>query len=113
MRSTTNVPYVKKYNKNGVCTNPVKDAYISYDENRRERRAERNEPRFEGNSAGPHLTVIKDMKYKRVIQWIKINLAKGKTLPFSQKTFRLKPIKHYLPSNVNSVKAVNQVAVKP
>jgi hypothetical protein len=110
MDPATNVPYKKKFNKNGICINAIEHDYISYDENRRSRRAYKNEPRFKGNSPGPHLTVLKDSKYVRVVQWIKCKITdkKGKVVKHW-----LKPIKHYLPSQVNSVKAVNQEAVKP
>lgn len=39
MMQSTNQPYVKKFNKDGICTNPLKGAYINHGPNRRERRA--------------------------------------------------------------------------
>ena len=38
-----NIPYVKKYDENGVCINPIKGIYINRYPNRAQRRKEERE----------------------------------------------------------------------
>lgn len=63
-----NIPYVKKYDTNGVLTNPIKDFYASREPNRRERR--RREPRFMNNRRGVHLYVLGIRKFRLLAQRI-------------------------------------------
>lgn len=38
-----NIPYVKKFDKNGVCINPIKGFYANPYPNRKQRRKEKQE----------------------------------------------------------------------
>jgi len=40
MRKSTNIPYVKRFDENGVLLNPIRGIYQSLDTNREQRRSE-------------------------------------------------------------------------
>ena len=82
-----NVPYVKKYDKNGNVSNPINEVYLSKFDNRKARRSFKNEIPFKGNTGHINLTVIKESKFIRFIQSI-----------LDLKNHRIKRIKHYLPA---------------
>ena len=84
-----NVPYVKKYDENGVVTNPIRGSYMSEGKNRAERRQELQKHRFHGESKNCHLTVVKTQKYKRVRQAIKCKDKKGNYLEQLLKKFAI------------------------
>lgn len=63
-----NTPYVKKYDKNGNVTNPIKHGLFHQEPNREARRKELKAYRFYGNGKNYHLTIFKNAKYKRVRQ---------------------------------------------
>lgn len=48
MRKGYNKSYVKQYDANGTCTNPIKVNLVHMDDNRKERRRIHNMPRFNG-----------------------------------------------------------------
>lgn len=80
-----NKPYIKEYNTDGVCTNPLTASYLHRDPNRSQRRKALRKPRFRGNNAGVSLTISNVAKYHRVLQTV-IN-----------KDGLLKTIEHYKP----------------
>lgn len=81
-----NIPYVKQYDKNGNVANPIKKTgYINEFPNRRQRRADKNQPPFVGNGHQYPLDVHGTAKYLRHIQ-----------VEWDQKEGRIKRIKHYL-----------------
>lgn len=101
-----NTPYVKKFDENGVVTNPIIGKYKNESPNRRENRllTKNNGPRFTNNRKGIALTVLKTMKYKRLIQVVTRKVKEtittkimGKELKF--KVYELldspKRIEHY------------------
>lgn len=67
-----NKPYVKQYNEKGEVSNPIIGKYVSFGDNRKQRRANLNKTRFKGNKKGISLTVINNgissSKYNRVSQ---------------------------------------------
>lgn len=65
-----NTPYVKRYDENGVVTNPINGLYPSLGENRKARRSILNKPRFMKNSKGTHLTVTPYGRYIRTMQFV-------------------------------------------
>lgn len=85
-----NVPYVKKYDENGVVTNPIRGSYLSEGENRAARRKDLQKQRFYGESKNYHLTVVKTQKYARVKQAIRCKDKKGNY------TGEIRIIEHYL-----------------
>lgn len=68
MERGLNIPYVKAYDANGVCTNPINGGYFSEFDNRKTRRAHMNEPDFRGNVSHISLTVNGISKFVRVRQ---------------------------------------------
>jgi hypothetical protein len=84
MEKTINIPYIKKYDKNGKVLNAFQ-TYIPEGPNRRERRKSDPKKRFIGNGKNLPLTVIGKYKYIRMIQYIR------------QKDGSIKRIFHYLP----------------
>lgn len=93
-----NIPYVKKFNKNGELTNPISGVYKLEFQNRSERR--RKPTRFRGNKKGVSLTIVKTEKYKRVIQLIQIieKDKKGRPIPQTVENnhIKTKRINHYV-----------------
>ncbi len=71
MDTNLNIPYVKKYDSNGVVSNPVTRStpYSTIGNNRSERRTK--ETRFIGNGNNFHLSVNRTSKYIRKVQHIK------------------------------------------
>jgi hypothetical protein len=65
---TLNIPYVKKYDKNGDVTNPIGSGYFSNGENRKQRRAKSPTHRFIGCGRNLPLTVVGASKYIRQVQ---------------------------------------------
>lgn len=61
-----NIPYVKKFNKDGICINPIQKSYINLEPNRRERRGKAKP--FYGQSLNYHLSVFMNKKFHRVKQ---------------------------------------------
>jgi hypothetical protein len=61
-----NVPYLKKYDENGVLTNPINGKYANLFQNREQRKKQKF--RFFNNSASFKLQVTKRMKYHKFIQ---------------------------------------------
>lgn len=80
-----NTPYVKKYDKNGNVTNPIKGGYFHDEQNRKQRRAKSPTHKFIGMGKNLPLTVVGHYKYLRSVQ-------KERT-----KTGELNIIYHYLP----------------
>ena len=80
-----NIPYKKKYDKNGVVVNPIKSNYMSNEPNRSERRKKLQKKRFHGESKNFHLSVFNNMKYHRFRQVIILKDGRSKT------------IEHYVP----------------
>ena len=79
MEKSLNKPYVKAYDKDGVCTNPITDSLIAEFPNRFQRRAYLNQPRFHGNGKNYPLTVLPTGKYVRYRQFVD-----GKTIEHYQ-----------------------------
>lgn len=73
-----NEQYIKQYNEDGTCANPIEVAYYHFFDNRRTRRAKNK--RFLGNGKNFHLTVLKNAKYKRVLQHEKTKEGVSKTI---------------------------------
>jgi hypothetical protein len=73
-----NQPYVKEYNENGVCTNPIIDSYISNYPNRQQRH--KKPKRFMGNGKGISLTIFANKKYYRHRQIITLKDGTKKTI---------------------------------
>lgn len=88
--SGRNIPYVKTYDENGVCTNPI-TMYLSPYPNRQQREKELHPTRHMGNNKGVNLTVGPSMKLKRVRQFIQVR--DPKTHKF---TGEVRRIEHYL-----------------
>lgn len=61
-----NKPYVKKYDGNGVLTNPIERVYLSTAPNRAARRF--SPKKFRGNNKGFSFTIIQGSRYKRVLR---------------------------------------------
>ena len=80
-----NEPYVKKYNKDGECINPIGAGYFHHFSNRKERRKPLGSHKFMGNHKGIPLTVVGTQKYLRVVQRI------------TNKNLEDQIIYHYLP----------------
>ena len=67
---TSNIPYVKMYNKSGECTNPIDGIYSTGASDRQSRRSLLQKTRFFGNGKNTPLTVTPTVKYLRVRQRI-------------------------------------------
>lgn len=82
-----NEPYVKQYNEQGICINPVDGIYPTFmpTQNRQGRREVIQKRRFFGNGKNTPLVVGLKFKYKKVIQ-----------LAVSKKDNRLHKIEHYI-----------------
>jgi hypothetical protein len=80
-----NVPYVKQYDNNGNCTNPINVSYMSFFPNRKQRSEHLNQIPFKGNGLNYPITVLKESKYLRQVQYI-----------MDAKTQKIKKIHHYL-----------------
>jgi hypothetical protein len=91
MARPKNVPYVKRYNKEGDVANPISAIYEHDFPNRRERREKLNQVRFHGESKNFHLTVVRTVKFHRWRQFIALKDKKGRY------TGEVKTIEHYLP----------------
>lgn len=63
-----NIPYVKKYNEEGLVANPINHAYVNNFPNRSERHA--NLGRHKGNGRNFHLSVHPKARYHRTVQEI-------------------------------------------
>jgi hypothetical protein len=60
-----NTPYVKRYNKEGLVTNPIPTGYFHNNPNRRERRLPLQKIRLFGRL--PQVIVCKDGKKKTIL----------------------------------------------
>jgi hypothetical protein len=81
-----NLPYIKKYDKNGNVTNPIQGGYFHNDLNRRERRKKPIGHRFISQSKNLHIDVFGHQKYLRVVQHETDNDG------FSKKIFHTLPL---------------------
>ena len=75
-----NTPYIKEYNKEGILTNPLIGAYRDKYPNRKQRRQHLQKDNFYGNGKNTPLTVVANMKYKRVKQVIEMHGGLKKTI---------------------------------
>ena len=93
-----NKPYVKKYDENGICTNPLVSngtyksigSVVNAYKNRQQRREIIQKKRFKGNKKGVSLSVGQKFKYKRVQQIVNY---------FLNKDGSKRIIEHYVLSN--------------
>lgn len=75
-----NVPYKKRFEKDGRLQNPIIKEFINRFPNRRERRKENQKFRFYGESKNYSLTVNGVGKYKRVKQFEKDKKGNAKVI---------------------------------
>lgn len=65
-RQGTNIPYVKRYDKNRELINPIKGMYSTGKGDRMQRRPFTE--RFKGNHSGVSISIYKNAKYFRIVQ---------------------------------------------
>jgi hypothetical protein len=81
MQQSLNTTYVKKFDENGVLTNPIPSGYGHVGSNRKARRKYLQKDRFVGQSKNHHLTVVGTVgKYHRRTQFIHLSNGKVKTI---------------------------------
>lgn len=106
-----NVPYQKMYevNEHGqkVHVNPIQGSVFHQFPNRKSRR--QSEPRFLNNRKGTPLTVIGKMRFKRVLQRIKVDEIKH---PTGRIQVVWKKIYHYLPMTKSTVELNKKPNIK-
>jgi len=96
-----NTPYIKEFDQNGVCINPIIGAYSSTEPNRQQRRFK--EKRFIGNGKNRSLTIVKQTRFLRVVQFAKIKhpLYMPKASYGGVRRVTLRQIQHYLEPTTN------------
>ncbi len=69
-----NQPYVKKYDENGMLTNPIEKVYTNEFQNRSQRR--KRQPRFMSNRKGNNYTLFGQMLFTKRVQIVVTDTAK-------------------------------------
>jgi len=75
-----NIPYVKKYDEQGILLNPIKGSYPNRFPNRIQRSKSHKKERFCGNGQNFHLSIVGGLKYFRREQVIILKDTNGQPI---------------------------------